>query len=870
MDDARLWTADWPPKFFISRSGMDKVIAQQIAEILEEVGQTVILQDWDFKHKSFMGQMQAALTSGAKTLALLSEDYLKSKHCEAEWQATIADDPLNDKANLIVLRVRACHPTGLLKPISYTDLSSLAPGHDGNLLRELVLAAITPSARKLPDHLKRYVTPARTLLHPNIAATPNFTGRDGELKQIKGALAQEASAAITPVHGMGGVGKTTLAREYAWRLGQENHYAGIWWINAEKAPGVQNWPGIEQGLIDLRRELYPALPEPKEREPAAREMLRHLEGLAQSKPWLLVYDNADDIDVAEQDNWKPPANVQVLITSRLSKWRSGVKGVELDEWKLEDAIAYLKKESARSDLSDADAARIANELGCLPLALSHAAAYLREVDTATADSYLARLATHLASVPETADAKTRAVTATLLENVAQAEARAKGATAILRLAGFFAPDDIPEELFQQDADETYPEELRAVLSDPLAYEKATGALGRLSLLDYRRDTKTFSVHRLVQTILRNDIGQQHQIWAGAALRIANAIFPHVAFSNWASCARLLPHALAASEYYGNQVCYRLARLLNQMAFYLYQQAEYIRAEPLFEHALTILTHLLGPQHVDVATVLNHLGNLNLHMGRQRAAQSFLERSLAIRENVLGPDAPDVGIVLGNLACVLIEQHDLGRALPLRLRELAIMEKAHHAMHPCVATACNNLAAIYHDINKPDLAEPLYKRSIEISEQSLVPDHPEVGDALNNLAELYRAQGKYDLAEPLYKRSLAIREKALGPDHPDVAMSLNNLAALYHAQDQCELAEAHYKRSIVLLKNSPQPNHAHLGLLLNNLALLYYKMGQLTGALLCAQEAVDLLRDALGNDHPKAQMAAEGLAIVEASLKAKGR
>lgn len=603
-EQALSWAEDKPPAFFISRAGPDAGIAQRIGEILEAVGHAVILQDWDFKHKSFMAMMDAALKSGARTIALLSPDYLDDKrtHCAAEWQATLADDPLNLVPRLIALRVRPCRPKGLLRPIAYTDISTVLGPTDENLLRELMLAAIDPKvARKLPDHLRRYVSPARTLLHPNIYETPNFTGRDSELLQIDSALSQGAAAAITPVHGMGGVGKTTLARQYAWQVGQENHYGGIWWMNAEAVPGVKSWPGIEQGLIDLRRELYPTLPEPKERESAAREMMRHLEGLAQSKPWLLVYDNSDDIDVAEQQNWKPPANVQVLITSRLSKWRSGVTGVELDEWKLEDAKAYLKNESGREDLSDADAARIATELGCLPLALSHAAAYLREVDTATADSYLARLATHLASVPETADAKTRAVTTTLLENVAQAEARAKGATAVLRLAAYFAPEDIPEELFKQEPDESYPDELRAVLSDPLAFEKATTALGRLSLLDYSRAAKAFSVHRLVQAIIRHDLGEQDQLWTACAVHAANATLPDVEFANWPMYERLLAHGRAVALCVSDNVGEPLALLLNQIAFYLKERAEYDAAELLYKRSLTIRERLLGPDHSYVGT-----------------------------------------------------------------------------------------------------------------------------------------------------------------------------------------------------------------------------------------------------------------------------
>jgi hypothetical protein len=209
--------------FFISRAGPDLAVARRIAEILERDGNNVLIQDWDFKNRSFMERMHTGLISGARVIALLSPDYLDPgrDHCAAEWQSTLADDPLNRQSRLIVLKIRRCEPAGLLKPLAYCNLiATLADPAGAGSLRDLVLAAVEPGRRKsLPGDLARLFSATRALLHPEIKPTASFTGRDAEMAAIGAALASGAEAAIiqpAAVHGLGGIGKSTLARQYAW------------------------------------------------------------------------------------------------------------------------------------------------------------------------------------------------------------------------------------------------------------------------------------------------------------------------------------------------------------------------------------------------------------------------------------------------------------------------------------------------------------------------------------------------------------------------------------------------------------------------------------------------------------------------------
>ena len=812
--------------FFISRTGADAAIAIAVADALKGAGYRVLVQDKDFANRNFMERMDAGLASGARVIAIISEDYFKSDHCTAEWQHPLADDPLNKQARLIVLRARECVPRGLLKAIAHWDLVKVRGAPE--LLNATVLAAVDPAHRTAPLLAEHWRRPG-VIRHAKIRETPGFTGRGDELAAIDGALWARETPALTQsaaVQGFGGVGKSTIAREYAWRVSQfDDVYAGVWWLDAEKDPSGEAWPGIEQGFIELGDTFIRGLAQQQDRQAAARTGRDFIEQAGFERPWLIVYDNVDDVRTL--DRWPPPKGAHVIVTSRLETKAKGMVPVEIGTWPLHDAVQYLRANSGRSDMTAAQAEAIANALGCLPLALAHAAAYLSDNDNATVESYLAAVGHHMREVPETALAiAPRAVFATLQQNIAQAEARAKGAAAVMSLAAFYAPDAIPEELFRQDA-EHYPPAFAALTGDgpesePLL-EKAIGALGRLRLVAIAREGKTFSVHRLVQAAALDALSSpsphgtstwgegrgegrqqaaaqaaaphpnplpaksgEREIWSAAAVGAANAAYPGDEFKHWPGVERLLPHARAAAENAADALGTPLALLLASAGFYLDARGEYDLAEPLYI------------------------------------------RSLAIREKALGPDHPDVG------------------------------------------TSLTNLAGLYYSPGKYDRAEPLLIRSLAIREKALGPDHPNVGTSLNNLAELHQVQGKYDRAEPLYIRSLAIREKALGPDHPSVGTSLNNLAGLYYAQGQYDRAEPLYIRDLAISEKALGPDHPSVGTSLNNLAYLYYGLKRFDEAAPLARRAHAVIVRALGAAHPTTEIVAEVLAMIEAAVAGGGR
>ena len=212
----------------------------------------------------------------------------------------------------------------------------------------------------------------------------------------------------------------------------------------------------------------------------------------------------------------------------------------------------------------------------------------------------------------------------------------------------------------------------------------------------------------------------------------------------------------------------------------FAQGQFPQAEPLLRRALSIREQALGPTHPDVATTLDHLGDLHRQQGQYAEAEPLLRRALSIREQALGPTHPDVATTLDRLGNLHREQDQYAEAEPLLRRALSIREQALGPTHPDVATSLNNVAAIHFAKDQYAQAEPLLQRALVIREQVLSPTHPAVANSLNNLAVLYDIQGQYAQAESLYRRALIIEEQAR-PDHPTVGLWLQNLAGLYSGQ-----------------------------------------------------------------------------------------
>ncbi len=686
-----------------------------------------------------------------------------------------------------------------------------------------------------------------------------FSGREAELAAIEGALAEDG--AIAALQGMGGVGKSSLAREYAWR--SRERFSAVWWL------GAQTEEGIIDALLGLGAMFVTGLDQLADRRSAARRVVNSiLAGF--DKPTLLVFDNLEDERLLR--TWFPRSGSKALVTSRNTAWPTDMTAISLHPWSLKTAAGYLRRESGRADVSKGDAYAIAAALGALPLAIAHAAAYLRELRMVTPRRYLEHITDRLENAPRNADYP-RSVFATFRTAIAQAEQQASGSAAVLCFAASFASDGIPDELFRQSlenyavrAQPIVPEgtafDLRSVVANQIQLDEALGVLDRLSLLTFSERSRTYSIHRLVQLAARRElVARDRSAWYECAVRVAYAAFPAPEFASWPQCARLLSQARAAMEALPDEVVFLpAASLAHRCAVYLWKRGEYGMAMELDERALVIREKALGPEHPDVAESLSGLAILFRDEGCYEKAEALHRRVLMIREKVLGPDHLDVAHTLNNLAIVYSDQGRHEEAEFLHKRAQAIREKALGHEHPDVGSSLNNLAVTYEAQQRYEEAHQLYERALAIRQGALGPDHPDVANSLMNLADLHRERGRYEEADPLFERSLAIREQARDLEHPDAAYCMRGLANVYTAEGRYEEAKPLYERALAIFQKLGA-QHPDLAMVLSDFAGWYEAQELREDADRLYVRALAIQEKRVGHDHAKTKEVRERLDVL---------
>jgi tetratricopeptide (TPR) repeat protein len=674
---------------------------------------------------------------------------------------------------------------------------------------------------------------------PRIAS---FTGRAEELDRLDEILMRDKPAAVTQpsvgrvaVQGMGGVGKTALAMEYAHRF--RGLYAGVCWCPAETHTGLLS------ALARLAVTLGAAAAEEADVENAARAALRRL--AEQRATWLLVYDNVPAPDAIA--DLLPSAGARVLITSRFSDWSELANDLALDVLSPEEAVALLQERTRRSDTAGAQT--LAEALGHLPLALDHAGAYCKRAGVQFAD--YTKKASRLINVAPRGIGYPRSVAATFDLAITQAVTQCPAAETLMAYLAQCGPERIPMRLVE------------GAVEDDAERQEAIAALAEVSLIKhdlFEDGTSAITVHRLVQAVARArseaTSSAQHAV-TGLIGRLA-AIYPKEGYSDprsWPLCAQLTPHLLALRHAYPKAASgvAGWAELLGLAGRYFLRRAAYSQSEPLLRDALAIREKVLGPEHPDTANTLGYLARLLRDQGNLAEARPLFERALAICEKVLGPEHPDTAVSLTQLALLLDRQGNLGEARPLFERALAICEKAicEKVLGPDdlekVLGPDDLLAALLRNQGNLAEARPLFERALAIYEKVFGPEHPDTAVSLTHLALLLDRQGNLRKARPLFERALAICEKVLGPDHPNTGTSLNNLAALL--RDQGNLAEARplFERALAIYEKALGPEHPDTAATMSNLARVLRDSGQTHEAEPLFHKAIAIGEKALGCD-----------------------
>jgi tetratricopeptide (TPR) repeat protein len=368
--------------------------------------------------------------------------------------------------------------------------------------------------------------------------------------------------------------------------------------------------------------------------------------------WLLVLDNAQGPDTTTGLQAPLACLVallpqvqhgQVLVTSRDASWEQHAALAELEVFNAQEAVAFLLVRSGSSD--HAAAGEVAELLGRLPLALERAGAYLRETRLSLTD-YLDRLRRFPALTVARGRPRDRDPADTVATTWQVSLERVRptpGAVALLEVCAFLAPEEIPRELFSQRLDPPAAA-LEALADDPFALDDAIAALRRYALV--KADEQTLTVHRLLQQVARGQLDPATaEARVEAGVRLLVKALPFGGYRDpglWPVCARLLPHALAASEHAIPLEVEPLTtgQLMESAADYLLGRARYAEARALQERALAIREARLGADHPDTARSLHGIASILGAQGDLDRARTLQERALAIYEARLGADHPD--------------------------------------------------------------------------------------------------------------------------------------------------------------------------------------------------------------------------------------
>lgn len=724
-----------------------------------------------------------------------------------------------------------------------------------------------------------------------------FTGREEVFQSLRQLLLP--GKVTVAISGLGGIGKTQTALEYVYRFHQ--HYEAILWLQAD------SWETLASGCIKLSDEL--GLPRQNETDKIIAGVQHWL---SKHQNWLLVLDDVENLQEILPQFIPSRYQGSVLITTRADNVEPLAKTHKLLLMSEQDGILFLLRrtncihraaelEKASSEQQN-EAKVIWQLLNGLPLALDQAGAFIVETKCSFSD-YLKAYDEQRAELLQLRGKRVTGHEASVVTTFSLAFQRIKTlspvAADILRVCSFLHNEAIPEELFEIGAQYLGP----YLTTNKVNWNLALGVLLDYSLVQRNTDTKNLTLHRLVQTVLIDNLSEkERREWTERVIAAVTAAFPPVEYATWNQIERYLPHALAclklieqksSTRFEVAHLLYRVvqylyscarytqaealcqlavdvcevqfgpehpstARHLNNLAALYLAQGKYEQAESLFVRALSIVEHHLSPQHPDIAASCNNLANVYQAQGKYKQAEIFYTRTLAALNQQLEPSPFDITNCFTNLAHLYREQGKIEQAEPLFVHALTITERHLGPEHPAMATCLNNLALIYHEQGKYERAELLFMRSLDLRERLLGPEHPDTSESLGNLAILYQDQGKYEQAEPLAVRALTIVKQQLGSEHPSTAKCLNNLGELYQLQGKYETAEPLLLHSLAIVEKQLSLDHPDKISYLHNLGRLYQKQGKYILAKPLLQRALAGMERLWGPEHPKVLAARNNL------------
>ena len=664
----------------------------------------------------------------------------------------------------------------------------------------------------------------------------SFTGRKLDLAALS-AEPLGRTVLTQSLVGLGGVGKSALALEYAHRRYEAGEVDLAWWFVAED----------RSVLLASMARLYARLtgtPGSGEDAEAGAVALRNWLERSPYR-WILIFDNAE---LGTLEGIVPEDGTgQVIITSRSSGWRDVASTRVVGRLPPDEAVALLADITELP--ADEDARLITEELGGLALAIEQAAAYIRQTGAGYWD-YLDALRADPRAVYDADLAQTESVAARVwrrsLDHVTGGQ-EDHPAAVVLGIMSYLAPDDIPRQLFNPGSIQATP-----TLSD-LGTVKLTVALAELaaySLIILDRDA--INVHRVIQHITRLDADARGRTveYCATAIGLLDACVSS-RLAEKIPAGRLLRHVVEATAHAQELGAAPgpAVSVLNSVADTLLDGGQLDTCRLLLDRALAIAQAKLGPDHQGTLRTRNNLTSWLAEAGQPEKAAAQLRRLLDDRVRMLGADHTDTLATRGNLASWLGESGQVEEAVSQFRELLDDQVRVLGPDHPHTLITRGNLAYRLGESGQVEEAVSQFRELLDDQVQVLGPDHPHTLATRDNLASCLGESGQVEEAVSQFRELLDDHVRVLGPDHPDTLATRDNLASCLGESGQVEEAVSQFRELLDDHVRVLGPDHPDTLATRGNLASCLGESGQVEEAVSQFRELLDDQVRVLGPDHP---------------------
>jgi tetratricopeptide (TPR) repeat protein len=592
--------------------------------------------------------------------------------------------------------------------------------------------------------------------------------------------------------------------------------------------------------------------------------------------WLMVVDNADDADLfywtAERESQdrkkvtkKPlseylPRTLEskrkIIITTRNRRLGEdlshGEPCINIPPFSFSEARSLLRSKGsdASANETDINIDKLLRVLGCIPLAITQAASFIRQRRISTV-KYLGLLEKSELILKETLNKERQdhrrepgfanAVFPTWKLSYDQIREQHPHAAAMLSLMSMLDRQHIPETLLRNQNESDF------------EFLEAIGILDDYSLITREIEKDGLTLHRLVQLSVHLWLENRHQKqqYELEALTLISSRFPTGEHQNRSTCELLLPHAQSVLQGKNGKKEHKTQRknLLYNMSWFDWRQGRYDKAYAKVSEAYEIDAGLYETETEETRRTFTLMALVLQDQGKYEEAETMARRALEGREKALGNEHLSTLMSVDNLALILQDQGKYEEAEQMNRQAVKGYEKALGKEHPDTLTSLNNLASILLYQGKYEEAEQVNRRALEGYEKALGREHPNTLNGVNNLASVLRYQKKYEEAELMNRRALKGKEKALGNEHPSTLMSVNNLASVLRYQGKYEEAELMNRLALKGREKALGKEHPDTLMSVYCLAYLYHEQRRYDTASELYQRACDAYKRILGPQHP---------------------